>query len=486
MNAPILRLFGVVLVLFAALAGMTSYNSVINAKQYADNPKNKRRQIEQARVKRGVIRARDGSLLASSFIGTGRNGCASELYCRRYSAEAQRFSHALGYDYGLTIGRAGIEQSDNDALAGESNAVSSIVDDLSGKRKVGEDVVTNLDPDAQRVALAALAGHRGSVVAIEPATGKVRVMASTPGYDPSALRKASVYSRLSQRSDSPLFNRATQAGYVPGSTMKVVTAAAALDSGEFTPDSTLSGKSPIIVSGVPLKNFGDEQYGSITLTTALTHSVNTVFAPVAVKLGHATMAKYMKRFGFGSDPPLDYPDAQMVPSGVFDTTKQKLISPGSSRVDIGRVGIGQERLRVTPLQMATVAATVADGGVRMAPHITNRIVDQDGRTVKRIEPHEVQRVMSTATAAQLTEMMSQVVKEGTGTAAALQGIEVAGKTGTAELNIAKGIDQPWFIGFAPRANPKIAIAVTLENIVGGQGGIVAAPIAKQVMESLLR
>jgi peptidoglycan glycosyltransferase len=485
-NAPILRLFGVVLVLFAALAGMTSYNSVINAKQYADNPKNKRGQIEQARVKRGVIRARDGSLLAHSVLGTGRNGCQSDLYCRRYTPEAQRFAHVLGYDYGLTIGRAGLEQTDNDALTGKSNAVSSVIDGLSGKRKVGDDVITNLDPDAQRVALAALGGRRGSVVAIEPATGKVRVMASTPGYDPSALRDARVYTRLSSAANSPLFDRATQAGYVPGSTMKVVTAAAALDSGKFTPDSTLSGKSPIIVSGVPLKNFGDEQYGSITLTTALTHSVNTVFAPVAVKLGHATMAKYMKRFGFGSDPPLDYPDAQMVPSGIFDTTKQKLISPDSSSVDIGRVGIGQERLRVTPLQMATVAATVANGGVRMKPRITNRIVDQDGRTVKRIQPAVAARVMSRETAAELTEMMSQVVKEGTGTAAALQGIEVAGKTGTAELNIAKGIDQPWFIGFAPREDPKIAVAVTLENIVGGQGGIVAAPIAKQVMESLLR
>ena len=364
--------------------------------------------------------------------------------------------------------------------------MSSIVDDLSGKRTVGDDVVTNLDPGAQRVALQALGGRRGSVVAIEPATGKVRVMASTPGFDPGDLRSAKVYTRLAREANSPLFNRATQAGYVPGSTMKVVTAAAALDSGQFTPDSTLSGKSPIIVSGVPLKNFSDEQFGSITLTTALTHSVNTIWAPVAVKLGRATMAKYMERFGFGSDPPLDYPDGQMVASGVYDTARQALISPGSERVDIGRVGIGQERLRVTPLQMATVAATVANGGVRMKPRLTSRIVDQDGRTVKRIEPEEAERVMSRESAEQLTEMMSQVVKEGTGTAAALEGIEVAGKTGTAELNIAREIDQPWFIGFAPRTNPKIAVAVTLENIVGGQGGVVAAPIAKQVMESLLR
>jgi len=479
-NAPILKLFVLILVLFAALAAMTSYNSVIKAEDYRDNALNKRPQIEQALVKRGVIRARDGSLLARSIKGQ------DDIYRRRYSPGALRFSHVLGYDYALTIGRAGLERSQNDALAGEDDELTSIVDDLSGKRKVGDNVITNLDPLAQQQALDALGSRRGSVVAIEPATGKVRVMASSPGYDPNALKSSKVFSRLNREDNSPLFNRATQAGYVPGSTMKVVTAAAALDSGKFTPESTVIGKSPITVSGVPLKNFSDEQFGAITLTTALTNSVNTVWAQVAERVGKDTYADYMDRFGFGSDPPLDYPEAQLTPSGVFDVKAQKPIAVDSGRVDLARVAIGQERLRVTPLQMATVAATVANGGMRMKPHITGRIVDPDGRTVKRIKPEEAERVMSQESAAQLTEMMANVVKEGTGTAAALSGIEVAGKTGTAELNIPQRLNQPWFIGFAPRANPKIAIAVTLENLVGAQGGTDAAPIAKQVMESLLR
>jgi peptidoglycan glycosyltransferase len=390
----------------------------------------------------------------------------------------------LGYDF-LRIGRAGLERSRNAALSGQKNELTSIVDQLRGRLRVGDNVITNLDPGAQRVALDALAGRKGSVVAIEPATGKVRVMASTPGYDPNTLDRKGVYEKLStDGQNSPLLNRATQAGYVPGSTMKVVTATAALDGGGYTPDSTVSGKSPIVISGAPLSNFSDEQFGNITLTDALTHSVNTVWAQVAEKLGHDRMADYMRRFGFDSDPPMDYPDGQMLPSGVYD--KGRLLSPSSSKVDIGRVGIGQERLRVTPLQMAEVAATVANGGVRMKPQLTSRVVDVDGRTVDSIDPQQAQRVMSPETAAQLTEMMANVVREGTGTAAALQGIEVAGKTGTAELNIAQRIDQPWFIGFAPRAAPKIAVAVTLENIVGGQGGVVAAPIAKRVMEELLR
>jgi len=140
---------------------------------------------------------------------------------------------------------------------------------------------------------------------------------------------------------------------------------------------------------------------------------------------------------------------------------------------------------VTPLQMATVAATVANGGMRMQPQLTSRIVDPDGRTVERIEPEEAERVISEKTASQLTQMMANVVREGTGTAAALGGIEVAGKTGTAEINL-RGLNQPWFVGFAPRSKPKVAIAVTIERVQGGQGGVVAAPVAKQVMESLLR
>jgi len=478
MNAPILKLFVLVLVLFAALIAMTSYNSVINAKAYRDNALNARPQIEQQRVHRGVIRARDNSLLAHSVKAS------DTLYRRRYTPEAQLFAHVIGYDF-LRIARAGLERSRNDALAGQRNELRSIVDELRGQRQEGDNVITNLDPRAQKIARDALGDRKGAVVAIEPSTGKVRVMVSTPGYNINSLNDNGVYAKLSQDGEnSPLLNRATQAGYVPGSTMKVVTATAALDSGEFQPDSRVSGKSPITISGTPLSNFSGEQFGDITLTDALTHSVNTVWAQVAEKLGHGTMAEYMKRYGFGKDPPMDYPDAQMLPSGVY--VNGKLLGPSSDKVDIGRVGIGQERLRVTPLQMATVAATVANDGVRMKPQLTSRIVDNDGRTVQNIEPEEAERVMSAQTAEQLTQMMSNVVKEGTGTAAALDGIEVAGKTGTAELDIARHIDQPWFIGFAPRAAPKIAVAVTLERIVGGQGGVVAAPIAKQVMQELLK
>ena len=480
MNAPILKLFGLILALFAALAALTSWNTVLNAGAYRDNELNKRPLLAEQSIRRGTIRAQDGTLLARSVRTGGRTG----LYERRYSEVTQLFAHAVGYDFPLGIGRAGLERGRNDDLIGERNELTSIFDELRGKRQQGDNLTTNLDPGAQKAALGGLQGRKGAVVAIEPATGKVRVLASTPGYDPRRLDDGRVVSELNRdQSNAPLVNRATQSGFPPGSTMKVITAAAAIDSGRFTPDSVVDGASPKEISGVALKNFGGKDFGPITLTTALTNSVNTVWAQVAVQLGRKTLNDYMRRFGFYEDPPLDYPDGQLIPSGIY--TRKGLIEASSGSVDIGRIGIGQERLRVTPLQMASVAATVANDGVRLEPRLTDRVVDRDGRTVQDVKPSEARRVMKASTARKLNEMMGNVVREGSGTAAALSGIDVAGKTGTAELNL-RGLNQPWFIGFAPQSNPRVAVAVTIQDVQGGQGGTVAAPIAKTVMQELLR
>ena len=320
-------------------------------------------------------------------------------------------------------------------------------------------------------------------MALEPSTGKVLVMVSDrPPTTPTTSTRATSSSALStDDANSPLVNRATQAGYPPGSTFKAVTATAALDSGEYKPDSTVSGKNGKKISGVPLNNFGDEDFGDITLTDALTNSVNTVWAEVGEKLGKKTMAEYMTRYGFYKQPPIDLPSDQLLASGERGPNG-KLLRPRSPRIDVGRMAIGQDKLLVTPLQMATVAATIANGGVRMEPHITQKIVDPDGRTQDEIEPERAERVMNVDTARALTGMMKQVVKEGTGTAAALEGVELAGKTGTAEIDIQRKINDPWFIGFTN----DFAIAVVLERVQGGTGGVVAAPIAKQVLEALGR
>ncbi|MEJ7718056.1 MAG: penicillin-binding transpeptidase domain-containing protein [Thermoleophilaceae bacterium] len=228
--------------------------------------------------------------------------------------------------------------------------------------------------------------------------------------------------------------------------MKVVTAAAALDSGRFTPGSVLDGASNKRIGGVPLQNFGNQDYGPTSLTEALTNSVNTVWAQVAQQLGKEEYYDYMERFGFNVEPPMDYPPDQLTPSGVYGRRGRLLDE--DDPVDIGRVAIGQERLQVTPLQMATVAATVANEGSRMEPRLGERVVARDGRLEERVRTAEAAQVMSRDSANQLKAMMAQVVKEGSGTQAALEGVPVAGKTGTAEVE-GGATNQAWFIGFAP-------------------------------------
>jgi penicillin-binding protein A len=472
-NVRIVNLFGLVVLLFAALIGFTSYWSVFDADSLQANRSNKRPLLEQLRIRRGLILARDGTILARNR-STGHG--ASRFFERVYP-DGTLFAHPVGYSF-ISRGDSGLERSYDDDLSGKTDEFQTIFDQLRGKAREGDDVRTALDPAAQRVALAGLAGRPGSVVAIEPQTGFVRVMASVPGFDLNSVPDN--FARLTRASGSPLLDRATQSGYPPGSTFKVVTATAALDSGQFTPNSVLSGKSPRVIDGVPLSNFGNEQFGDIPLTTALTHSVNTVWAQVGEKLGKSLMYKYMDRYGFNGKPRIDLPGDELRASGVFSSPR-KLLS-ASDAIDIGRVAIGQERLQVTPLQMAMVAAAIANHGRLMRPHLVEKVTDPDGRTVRRIKPSEESKVMSESTAQALAAMMSQVVKEGTGTAAALQGIDVAGKTGTAEKGAA---NQAWFIAFAPVQAPRVAVAATVEQTTG-QGGTVAAPIAKQVMEALLR
>jgi penicillin-binding protein A len=474
MNAPIARLFVVVVVLFAVLVGFTSRWTVFDADALRDNPRNHRELIEEQQIRRGLIRAGDDSVLARSLQQPDKS------YVRTYPP-GRLFSHAVGYSF-VRQGRAGLERFYDDDLSGRKNELGSLIDRLSGSEQDGDNLLTSLDPAAQRVALQQLAGRKGAVVALDPRTGAIRVMASVPGYDPNAVKRQAQFSALNRDKDAPLLNRNTQAGYPPGSTFKVVTAIAAIDSGRYSPDSRISGRNGKPISGVPLNNDAGESFGDITLTEALTHSVNTVFGEVGEKVGKATMKKYMDRLGFGAPVEVDLPRDERAASG--ERQRGRIIPATNGAVDVGRMAIGQDKLTVTPLQMAMVASAVANGGKLMKPHLGDRIVDRDGRTVERVAAQELSQVMSADTASKVGAMMSQVVKEGTGTAAALEGIDVAGKTGTAEVDHGCP-NQLWFIAFAPAQDPRVAIAVTVECGTGF-GGTVAAPIAKAVMQELLK
>jgi penicillin-binding protein A len=487
MNSPIVRLYGLMLLLFAALVGFTSYWAVFDADNLKDNPQNRRPLIAEQTVKRGTIKTADGVTIAESFpVGGGKN----PIYVRQYP-QGSLFGNPVGYNF-IEAGRVGIERAENGFLAGERNEFASIIDQLRDVPREGDDVTLTIDAQTQEVATQALesaisstagaSGAGGSVVAIDPSTGAVQVMASVPGFDPNLVKDTSTLKALNRDQSAPLVNRPTQSTYEPGSTMKVVTAAAALDSGEFTPQTVLSGRSPQEIGGVPLSNAGGEQFGDIDMSTALTHSVNVYFAQVGERLGNETMFKYMDRFGFNRDPELGYPDSQMAPSGLY--SEGSLLGPDDA-IDIGRAAIGQERLLVTPLQMAEVAATVANHGVLMRPTFVQQVTDPDGRTAEKLDPHEQSTVISEQTASELTEMMTNVTEEGTAAGLTVGGLAFAGKTGTAEIDPEAGINRPWFIGFAPAEDPQVAVAVMLERCQGCFGGEVAGPIATQVMESLL-
>ncbi len=473
MNRQIVKIFGLILVLYALLFGFTSYWSVFDSNSLKANTANRRPLLEEQRIHRGSILADDGTVIARS---TPQGKGNSKIYVRHYPL-GSLFGNPIGYSF-VDRGRVGTELAHNDELVGNKTEFLSVLDELQGHAQVGDNLTSSLDPRAQRSAVDGLGGQRGSVVAIVPSTGEVRAMVSIPEYDPNQVENANTFKRLNGDESAPLFNRATQAGYPPGSTMKVVTATAALDSGKFTPDSALSGRSPIEIEGVPLSNSGGEQFGDIDMTTALTNSVNTWWAQAGEKIGKDTMFKYMDRYGFNAKPRLDYPGFQLAASGVYDGNK--LLGPGDT-IDIGRVAIGQERLRVTPLQMAEVAATVANKGELMEPRLWSKVTDPDGR-VTHLDPAHQSRVMSEDTAAELNTMMQGVVNEGTGTAAAVSGVDVAGKTGTAEIS--PGVNDAWFIGFAPANDPQIAISCIVEH-TSGFGGPTCGPIFKAVAESLL-
>ncbi len=482
MNRQIVKLFAFVVVLFGVLIAFTSYWSVFDAEALKEKQANKRPLLEQQQIKRGRILAADGTVLARS-VAKGSDDALR--YVRRYP-EGSLYGHPIGYSF-VRQGDSEFEKYHNDELVGNSSEFGSILDELRGRRQEGNDIVTNIDPEAQRVAMADLeAAGFGAVVAIEPSSGRVKVLASNPPYDPN--RVPFELSELNENElEAPLLDRATQGQYPPGSTFKVVTAAAGLDSGTITPETTIDAPGELDVQGQPLQNDFTEDFGPISLDTALTNSVNTWFAQLGEQLGEETLFEYMDAFGFNSTPAIDLPEDQVYRSGIFEN--EELLTRNDP-LDLARVAIGQERLAVTPLQMAEVAAAVANGGSLMKPQIWSRVVDPDGRVTKSLDPSRYSQPIDEQTAAELTTAMEGVVSEGTGTNAAIPGVAVAGKTGTAETPFNETCgggteeNQAWFIGFAPADEPQIAIAATVECTTAF-GNDVAAPIFRDVAETIL-
>ena len=490
MNKQVSHIGIAALVLLSALIiGTTYWQTWANA-GLANRQDNDIRLVAQFTIKRGKIYASDGRTLLATNVTKDRAG--QTLYFRRYPT-GPIFSDVVGYST-QTRNRTGLEQSYNDYLTGSNANLDTVfrsaLDRLRGTTVTGNDLVLTIRPSAQALALRLLRGKCGAVVALDPSTGRVLVLATNPTYNPNLIEKRfGVATRTSAPCGAPLLNRATAGKYAPGSTFKMITAAAALDTGRFTPDSHFNDPGYCEEYGKQVRNAGNpeapETFGSVNLAFGFEHSVNSVFCNVGKALGAGTVLDYAKRFGFYSLPPIELPESERVESGLYD--HGRLFDPKhpDTQVDPGRLAFGQERLAVTPLQMAMVAAAIGNHGAEMRPQIVERIVSPAGKTITHLRPDQLGRPIKRQTADELTRMMELVVTGGTGTAASIPGVRVAGKTGTAETGRGN-IYTAWFAAFAPAEAPRVAIAVVVENQLNGFGGAISAPIAKQVMEALLR
>jgi len=488
-NGRIRNLAVTAIVLLSALVIGATYWQAWAVGDLADRQDNAIQRVAQFKIQRGLIYAADGTPLAANRV---RKLNGETYFFRRYPAGSLA-SDAVGYSTQYRS-RAGLERSENDFLTASNAHLSTVVrrtlDRLEGKTVKGNNLVLTLKPGAQRLAQRALDDNCGAVIALDPSSGKVLVMATSPRYDPNLVERhfdlIAKRARGNCSSPAPLVNRTTAGLFTPGSSFKILTAAAALDSGKFRPDSTFYDPGYCTEYGKRVYNFADqsgpEQFGRVSLSQALQHSINAVFCEVGKRLGARKILEYAKRFGFYSAPPLETPEDERRASGLYQ--KGKLFYPKHDyQVDPGRLAFGQERLEVTPLQMAMLTAAIANDGVLMRPYVVDRIESPGGGLVARTKPKQLGRPITPQTAAELTAMMESVVSGGTGTAAQLPGVAVAGKTGTAETGVSHR-NTTWFVSFAPADSPKVAVAVVLENQTS-TGGQTAAPIARTVMQALL-
>jgi penicillin-binding protein A len=491
MDRQIRRLAVGFLVLFAALAVNVNYLQVVAADRIANNTANKRLLIQEYDIDRGDILATDGqTVLATSEATSG-----DLKYQRIYPQEENLgYGHLTGY-HSFIFSRTELEQSYNQYLSARADELfpQRFIDQLLGRDEKGANLVLTIDPQLQEIAAQQLrSAGEGAVAALDPRTGEVLALYANPTYDPNPLashvpeevRRA--YRQLDpQEPDSPLVSRATDTFFPPGSSFKIVTAAAALESGRG-PDHLLPNPPTLDLPQTDddLENFGGGQCSGgsqIDMASALQQSCNVYFAGLGLELGPQALIEQSERFGMNRDIPFDIPFVEGQIPGL-EAFEDDLPAVAQS-------AIGQRDVRVNVLQMALIAGAIGNDGVQMVPRLVRRIEDPKGRVLREFGPEEYGRPMASENAAALADMMVAVVSGGTGTAAQIPGIEVAGKTGTAQT--AEGENpHAWFVAFAPAQDPEIAVAVVVLN--GGDlgseatGGQLSAPIARAVMEAHLQ
>ncbi len=455
-NKKIIRVLIVVALMFLSLVTYLLYFNIFKADTVAGNPYNRRQWEDEKQVKRGNIYDKNGVLLAETVVD-------GDLRTRRYP-KGHLYSHIIGY-WSRTYGKSGLEMKYNKELLGEGDIKISF-----NEMRSGYDLTLTIDNTLQEYAYSRLKGKKGAVVAIEPATGKILAMVSYPDFDPSEQSLEDNWKDIVEREDSPLLARAANGLYAPGSTYKIVTAATAYNAGYQ--DKPFEDDGAFRQGSLVVENYGGSKYGSMSLKKAFEVSSNDVFCTIGYELGAENVKKAAEDFYVNKEIESDIPIA-----------KSKIEYKKMTNEDAALVSIGQGQLLMTPLHVALMASAVANNGVMMKPYVVDKVSAASGTTLSFISPSTLCKPISPECAGYLKDLMVGVVKSGTGTNAAISGITVAGKTGTAENETNK--DHAWFAGFAPAENPKIAVAVILEYD-GGAGGINAAPIARDIMRKYLK
>jgi len=476
-NAPLRKVAISVLVLFTLLIVNVNVIQVIRADDLRENSRNTRQLTEEYDQERGAIVV-GGNEVASS-VSTGE---AALDYLRQYP-QGPLYAPVTGY-YSVLFGKTGIEDAENGVLAGTDDrlALRRIGDILTGRDPAGGNVELTLDAAAQQAAmdgLAELEGLAGAVVALDPSTGAVLALASSPTFDPNQLSSHDAAAmRAYEESLTPdqTTNFATTERYPPGSIFKVIVSAAALATGEYTPDTVVPAPQQLDLPGTTatLNNFGDsacDPSGEQTLLEALTISCNTAFGQLGMDLGEDAVRDMAEAFGVddqGFDMPL--------------TVAGSTVGDIENDAQLAQSSIGQFNVALTPMEAAMIAAAVANDGTLMKPYLVDSVQAPDLTVIDQTDPEELSQPISADVAGQLTEMMTSVVENGSGRRAQVDGVTVAGKTGTAENGDRP--DHNWFIGFAPADDPQIAVAVFVRNS-GGTGGDTSAPVARSVIEAYL-
>ncbi|MDF1604482.1 penicillin-binding protein 2 [Nocardioides sp. YIM 152315] len=490
MNKPIRTVSIFCLLLFLALMINATYVQYWKAGALNDDPRNRRVQVASYSQERGAI------LVGRTPVAESVEADDEYKFQRTYP---KPFVYAPITGYFSYFGATGIEQTRNGVLSGDDPRlfVTNLLDLLGGKPAQGGNVGLTINPAAQQAAydgLKALGGDiEGSVVALEPNTGKVLAMVSLPTYDPNQLASHDLGAvtkkskQLNEDPSEPLLNRAIQTRLPPGSTFKVVTAAAAIDKGLYDADSQVPGG---VTYQLPLTHGPTGQIDNegrscgangskIPFAQAMENSCNTSFAQIAGEVGAEDMEKTAEGFGFNQH--------------YFDDLSPQAISQFPEGVDeaqLGMTGFGQFDVSATPLQMAMVAAGLANDGTVMKPYLVDEEQAADLNVLDKTDPEELSQAVSATAANEVTELMVSTVDSGTASPAAIPGIDVAGKTGTAQTGQSERSPYAWFISFAPADNPEVAVAVMIQksDIPRDEiaGGLLGGPIAKAVMEAVIR